>query len=89
MQIDALRNFQSESNTKFSKRIQENPDKKFFFGMQYKFINNPEYHQPDYYPIETQPFDLRFYTTQFNSISMIMPASPALSQWDDLPKVTL
>jgi len=57
--------------------------------MDYKFVNNPEYHQSSLYPIETQPFDFRFYTPQFNGISMTMPSSPTLSQWDDIPKVEL
>ena len=63
----------------------EKADVQFFVGFDFRKINNPHYHHPQYYPLSKTKNHL--YTPQLNNISMEIPSSPPLYQMGDLPKV--
>jgi FtsP/CotA-like multicopper oxidase with cupredoxin domain len=54
--------------------------------MQQEFnkINNVEFQNPLYYPLTAS--SKKIFTPQINNISMMMPSSPLLYQWNDIPK---
>ena len=59
--------------------------------MEFNRINNTEYYSKKYYPLDmTSSYDRSVTNTpQINEISMHMPSSPVLYQWDKVPKVSL
>ena len=55
--------------------------------MDLKTIDNPEYNNPMFNPINAMPGEKQFYTPQFNKISFSMPPYNLLSQYDQVPEV--
>ena len=65
----------SDSNFKFQ----------FYFLLQeFNKINNLEFQNPIYNPLAST--SKKVFTPQINNISMMMPSSPLLYQWNDIPK---
>lgn len=89
IQISNLKgSIDDKSKQEYYDRIKQTPNKKFYFGMEFKKINNPEFNNPLLYPLKTMPLNKQFYTPQINKISMHMPSSPPLTQYNDLPKAS-
>ncbi|KAK3752522.1 hypothetical protein RRG08_032812 [Elysia crispata] len=62
------------------------PDKKFYFGMDFYKVDSYIVNHPEYYPLYVVDSTKRSYPTQINRISSRLPASPPLSQYDDVPE---
>ncbi|XP_046632663.1 laccase-like [Daphnia pulicaria] len=60
------------------------PDKKFFLAYDFYAVNNWHFHDSQYYPILGVGNNFRLYTPQINHISLRMPSSPPLSQFNSL-----
>ena len=93
MSIDSLR---SLANTSFANdfyrkilNVSESKLKRFYLSMEFNKINNPEFKDPIYYPLKWMTPNGRtsIFTPQINNISFMMPFSPPLFTWDQLPKV--
>ncbi len=82
-----INDLQGKMSDDFYRRIQNKPNKQFYFELEYKNLNNPSFNDANYYPIFTAHLDSQLYTPQINNISMHMPEIPLLSQWEDLDKV--
>ena len=65
--------------------MQEEPDKRFYIGMDFYYIDNPRFHHPRFYP--TAGSKILQDSPQMNHISLILPPSPPLSQPGDIPEV--
>ncbi len=87
VQVNQLQSIVENEKINFFERIKQKPDKKFYFGMEFKKINNPEFNNPSLYPIKLMPVLKQFYTPQINKISFDMPDVPLLSQFRDVPRV--
>ncbi|GFN91551.1 multicopper oxidase [Plakobranchus ocellatus] len=61
------------------------PDKKFYLGMDFKKVDNLKFNHPDFYPLAYVERSKHLYSPQVNRISSILPGSPPLSQYDDVP----
>ncbi|RUS80325.1 hypothetical protein EGW08_011926, partial [Elysia chlorotica] len=59
------------------------PDKQFYFGMDYYQVDSYVVNHPEYYPLYVVDSTKRSYPTQMNRISSRLPASPPLSQYKD------
>lgn len=79
-------NVNGSVNELYNKEIQGKPDKQFYFELEYKILNNPEFNHQAVYPIFSAHLDSQLYTPQINNISMHMPEYPPLTQWNDLSK---
>ena len=64
----------------------EIPDKKFYLAMDFYRVNNFRYQDPPKHPMSTLS-DKYMYTPQINHISNILPPTPVLSQYKDIPNV--
>ena len=64
------------------------PDKKFYLGMYFNEVDSFEYNNPDLYPLSFVQMNQRVLSPQINRISSSLPASPPLSQYDDIPTVS-
>ena len=71
----------------YYERIQQVPDKIFYFGMDLKAISNPEFNNPLFNPLFASPANQQFYTPQLNNLSFPMPPFTMLSQFEQIPKV--
>jgi len=59
-------------------------DKKFYIGMSFELVNNPELNSENLYPINfVKPIN-RYYMPQLNHISMHMPSAPLLYQMNSI-----
>ena len=65
------------------------PDKKFYLGMDFIKVDNFKFNNPDFYPLSFVERSKHVYSPQINRISSHRPPSPPLSQYDDVPKVSL
>jgi hypothetical protein len=89
LRISDLRSPLSSNEIHFqNNRLSALPDKKYYFGLEFKKVNNPEFNNQMYYSIKNVGLDKQFYTPQINKISLQMPPAPPLYQWSDLPKVS-
>ena len=63
--------------------------KRFYLAMEFNKINNPEFLDAKLYPLDLMDQMDRnpIYTPQINNISMHMPPTPVLYQWDQIPNV--
>ncbi len=87
IQINDLESLLEPEDEDFYNLIKREPNKQFYFGMEFKKINNPEFNDPSLYPIKLIPFNEQYYTPQINEISFEMPEVPLLSQFNEIPKV--
>lgn len=64
--------------------------KKHYLAMEFNKINNPEFYDEKLYSLGMiQSLQrLPLYTPQINNISMKMPHTPVLYEWNNMPKVT-
>ncbi|KAK3775407.1 hypothetical protein RRG08_013252 [Elysia crispata] len=62
------------------------PDKKFYMGMLFNRVDSLKYNNPDLYPLSVVVSKKRILSPQINFISSKLPASPPLSQYNDIPK---
>ena len=70
--------------------LKEIPDKKFYLSMDFNRIDNYRFHDPTYYPMQSYDgYELKseLLTPQINFISNVLPPSPVLTQYGDIPKV--
>ncbi|XP_070173598.1 uncharacterized protein [Littorina saxatilis] len=63
---------------------QEVPDKRFYIGMDFYYVDNPRFHNPRFYP--TAGSKILQDSPQMNHISLLLPSSPPLSQPGDVPQ---
>lgn len=84
--ILSFRNVNGSLNENYYRDIQGKPDKQFYFELEYKILDNPEFNHHAAYSIFSAHLDSQLYTPQINNISMHMPDYPPLSQWNDLPE---
>jgi hypothetical protein len=75
-------------NKELYDRIRKQPDRKIFFEIEYKYLDNPAFNAK-YTSLDLVHIDSQIYTPQINNISMEMPSAPLLFQWNDNPKVIL
>jgi hypothetical protein len=87
VQINDLESLLEPEDEDFYDLIKREPNKQFYFGMEFKKINNPEFNDPSLYPIKLIPFNEQYYTPQINEISFEMPEVPLLSQFNEILKV--
>ena len=75
----------------YLKKLNTTNVKKFYLGMEFNKINNEEYYNKELYSLNLTMSYKRapIYTSQINHISMQMPSTPVLYQWDKIPKVIL
>ena len=88
IEVNELKSLLPSDEEAFYEKIKETPDKQFYFGMEFKKINNPEFNDPLLYPIKLMPLNKQYYTPQLNNISFQMPDVPLLSQFESVPKVS-
>lgn len=64
--------------------------KKFYFAMEFNKINNPEFQNEKLYSLaKLREYNRTLlYTPQINNISMEMPDTPVLYNWNKIPKVS-
>ena len=90
MNVDALRGKNTSFASDFYSKINvtDNQVKRFYFGMEFNQINHPEYYDEQNYPLSWMYKYGRtsVYTPQINNISFMMPDSPPLFKWDQVPK---
>ena len=84
--IVSFGNVNGSLNENYYREIQGKPDKQFYFELEYKMLDNPEFNHHAEYSIFSSHLDSQLYTPQINNISMHMPDYPPLSQWNDLSK---
>ena len=72
-------------NESFYKRIQEKPNKKFYFELGFNPEINDFFNDPNF----VLPSDFQIFTPQINNITMLMPNVPLLSQWNEINSVNL
>lgn len=75
-------------NSELYQRIRRRPDRKFFFEIEYKYLDNPAFNSK-HTSLDLVHIDSQVYTPQINNISMEMPSAPLLSQWNDNPRVNI
>ena len=74
IQINQLNSTRNKISDKYLKGINKTVDKKFYIGMDFHKIFNPDFPQ-------------EYYTALFNEIYNQMPHAPALYNWETIPKV--
>ncbi|CAL1533176.1 unnamed protein product [Lymnaea stagnalis] len=62
------------------------PNKKFYLAMDFNKIDNSRFNNPSYYPLSSVVKKKQLFSPQINHITSLLPASPPLSQYDDVPK---
>lgn len=63
---------------------QEEPDKRFYIGMDFYYLDNPRFHHPRFYA--TAGSKILQDSPQMNHISLLLPSSPPLTQPFDVPE---
>ncbi|KAL8625054.1 hypothetical protein ACOMHN_012063 [Nucella lapillus] len=63
---------------------QERPDRLFYIGMDFYYVDNPRFHHPSFYPVAGSK--ILQDSPQMNHISLVLPPSPPLSQPWDVPE---
>lgn len=63
--------------------------KKFYIALEFNKMNNPEFQNEIFYSMNLLKKNNRrqSFTPQFNNISMVMPSSPLLYEWNKISKV--
>ena len=72
---------------KIDKIKTEKVDKKFYLGLSFENISNPEFNSEMLYPVEFVKAVNKYFMPQINHMSFIMPSSPLLYQFNDTPAV--
>ena len=91
IQIDEMRTIQDSETRAILQKIRSPKKlKKYYLAMEFNKINNPEFEDERLYSLDLLAQNNRapLYTPQINNISMEMPSSPILYNWNKVPKVT-
>lgn len=91
IQIDEMRTVQDSETRAILQKIRSPKKlKKYYLAMEFNKINNPEFEDERLYSLDLLAQNNRapLYTPQINNISMEMPSSPILYNWNKIPKVT-
>ena len=89
MVVDELRSLVDAGISEFYEKINTTNAKRFYLGMEFNKINNEEFYNEHLYSLnmtmnlERNPL----YTPQINDISLQLPFTPILYNWDQIPKV--
>ena len=78
-----FQDLKGQMNEGFYKRIQQKPNKKFYFELGFNSETNDNFNNPD----SPLPSDNIIFTPQINNITMEMPNVPLLSQWNEIKNV--
>ena len=78
-----IEDLQGEMPKEFYNNISRNPDKSFFFELEFTTDRNPDF-DPNPKNIDPNVF---IYSPQINNISMEMPNVPLLTNWNSINKV--
>lgn len=90
IEMDEMRAIPDFETAQFLKKIKTSPNpKKYYLAMEFNKINNPEFQNERYYSLSTIKEYNRtlLYSTQINNITMEMPSTPILFNWNKIPKV--
>ena len=89
--VDQLRSILDPETNKFLNAINKKNVKTFYLGMEFNKIDNAEIYNQKYYPLNLTLSLGRtpFYTPQINGISLTLPSSPILYNWNNVPKVNI
>lgn len=88
--VDKLVALTDAENESFHKLINTTNVKKYYIGLEFSRIDNPEYNDEQYYSLNMMDQFKRqpVFTSQINNISMHMPSTPILYKWNQISKVT-
>ncbi|XP_012944262.1 laccase-1 [Aplysia californica] len=62
------------------------PDRKIYLAMDFNKIDNDRFNKPGLYPFSAVAKNKHLYSPQINHITSVLPSSPPLSQFDDVPE---
>ncbi|KAK3597474.1 hypothetical protein CHS0354_041893 [Potamilus streckersoni] len=68
--------------------LKDKPDKKFYIYMDFNKIDNYHFQDKTYYPLSAVEKAKHLYMPQMNRISTILPPTPPLTQYKDIPTGT-
>ncbi|CAK8684994.1 unnamed protein product [Clavelina lepadiformis] len=71
------------SVVKLDEKMRDSPDEVHFIGLDFKKVDNPRFHHPNYYPIKGISRGNHLYSPQLNNITFLSPPSPVLTQFAD------
>lgn len=82
-----IKGAQSLYKYKMDKIKTQKVDKKFYLGLSFEAVSNPEFNSEMLYPVEfVKPIN-KFYMPQINRISFAMPPAPIYYQFNETPAV--
>ena len=80
----------SQTDKNILAKIKTKNVKKFYLGMEFNAVNDTELYNTRLYPFNLVKASGRqvIYTPQINNISLMMPSTALLYNWNQIPKVS-